>query len=116
VPDNERVGRLEVRMEKVEEGVSNFRDFQLEARDFQGWFRREQEHRKETDKLRSRWHFWLLGILSGLIVAGFGVMLGWALNFEKRHKVSSDDAPFAISSQQHPQDAGNPAAYSAVNK
>lgn len=61
----ERMGRLETRMDRVEEGISNFRAFQTDARDF---FSRaderaiaEKEHRDRRDEeikkaLHSREH------------------------------------------------------------
>ena len=42
-----KIGKLETRMDKVEEGVSNFRAFQVEARDF---FTRSDERAKAEQK------------------------------------------------------------------
>ncbi len=51
---NERIAKLEVKMNRVEEGVANFRTFQQDARDFFTEHRteaREQERRrKERDE------------------------------------------------------------------
>lgn len=109
-------------MDSVEEGVSNFRDFQSDARDF---FTRsderakhrveqeaeEKEDRDKIDKRRSRIHFWWLGILSGIIVAGFTVLLAWAVNFESKHKISQDHHD--QSAVQSPQTSDLPPTYSA---
>ena len=50
----------------------------------------EKEEKERVDKKRSRIHFWWLALLSGLIVAGFTAILGWAINFEQTHKISQD--------------------------
>jgi hypothetical protein len=62
-------------MDQVEEGVANFRAFQLENRDFMGWSRRKREEDELRDKRRSKIHFALLALLTGLIIAMFTVML-----------------------------------------
>ena len=99
------IGRIEERLDRVEEGVSNFRDFQQEARDF---FTRaderaihrvqqEEEEKEERDRLdqrRSRLHFTLLGGLISLIVGLTLWLVQWTTNFEKRHKVSEDTTEF----------------------
>ena len=98
----ERMGRLEERMNSVEEGVANFRDFQVDARDFftrsdeRAKFRmkqdiEEKEERDKVDKKRSRIHFWWLGLLSALIVVGFlcPARMG-RVDFTKQHKISQD--------------------------
>lgn len=97
----ERVTRLESEMREVKAWMPESKLFHTEARDF---FSRsderakqrvkqeieEKEKRDQVDKKRSRIHFWWLGILSGIIVAGFAILLGWAVNFESKHKISQD--------------------------
>jgi hypothetical protein len=46
-----KIGKLETRMDKVEEGVSNFRAFQVEARDF---FTRSDERAKAEQKFHDK--------------------------------------------------------------
>jgi hypothetical protein len=91
---SERLGRLEVRMDLVERGVANFRDFQEDARDF---FSRQDEREKikdQLDKRRSRIHFALLGGLISLVVGLIIAAFTWAASFESRHKVvSQHDVP-----------------------
>lgn len=86
-------------MEVVKEGVANFRAFQLENRDFMGWFRAQEETRTKTDKRRSRIHFWLLGLLGSLIVALFIYLLN-----SHDHRVSEILQPHPT----HQVDAANP--------
>lgn len=83
--DGERFGRLEVRMDRVEQGVSNFRDFQQDARDFFAEHRateveREKQLNKRDQEIKddlARYHevqgkrqFWLMWVISVL-----GVMI-----------------------------------------
>jgi hypothetical protein len=103
--NGERLGRIEVRLEVVERGVSNFREYQVESRDFMSWFRGREEEREKTDKQRSRIHFWLLGILSGVIVAGFAAIFAWAVSFEDRHHVSQTPTTYSQNSAQDAQSA-----------
>ncbi len=97
----ERVTRLESEMKEVRLWMVDSKFFHSEARDF---FSRsderaknrakgeiaEKEEKERVDKKRSRIHFWWLALLSGLIVAGFSAILGWAINFEQTHKISQD--------------------------
>lgn len=84
-------------MERVEDGVSNFRAFQLENREFMGWFRAEQENKARVDKRRSKIHFALLSLLSLLIVALFSFLL--------THYDNKRSALVPFYSQSQPQDA-----------
>ena len=92
--DSEWRGGVKHRMRTVEQGVANFREEQLEAREFRGWFRSQEEQRQKIDTRRSRIHF---SLLAGLISLMVGLVL-WAISFETRHKVVSDDRPAAVSS------------------
>ena len=104
-------------MDRVEEGVANFREFQVDAREFftrsderaRHRIRQEQEEKEEREKIdqrRSRIHFWWLGLLSAIIVVGFSALLAWAINFESKHKISQDHP--AQSRLQLRQDSGLP--------
>lgn len=81
--EGERFGRLEVRMDRVEKGVSNFVDFQKEARDFFSEHRateaerekqlnkRDQEikdsladHYEGQDRKQKNRQFWLMWVLA----------------------------------------------------
>lgn len=97
----ERIAVLETRMNTVEEGVSNFRDFQKDARDFftrsdeRAKHRTEQEAEEKEqadkkDQRRATLHFSLLGGLISLIVGLILWLVQWTSNFEKRHHVSED--------------------------
>jgi hypothetical protein len=73
--NGERCGRLEVRMDKVEEGVSNFIEFQKEARVFFTTFDVNEANRKETDSRRAKIHYALLTMLIGMVLAMFTFIL-----------------------------------------
>ena len=116
----ERVTRLESEMKEVKAWMVDSKTFHHEARDF---FSRsderaksraenevqEKEEKDRLDKNRSRIHFWWLGLLSALIVAGFSVLLGWAISFEDRHKISQDHQGHSALSL--PQDSNLPQVY-----
>lgn len=96
-----RVGRLEVQMEQVQEGIANYRQFQKDAREFFTEFKTNEEHRKRKDAVRSKFHFTLLGLLCALIVALFTFLLS---HFDGK-KASFWAAPSVQSSQmQHAKD------------
>jgi hypothetical protein len=71
----ERFGRLEVRMERVEEGIANFREFQVDARKFFTRADKDAEHRKEVDARRAKIHYLLLTLLIGMVLAMFTFIL-----------------------------------------
>jgi hypothetical protein len=101
MPDNERVKGLEVRMELVERGVANFREFQTDARDFFSRSDEREKMRDDTNKRRARVHFALLGGLISLVVGLILLFAGWANDFEKRHKIS--EAPHTpVQSSENP--------------
>lgn len=102
----ERLRELEVKMEQVQEGVANFRNFQVEARNF---FSRADERaiaQVEKDKKRARIHFALLSGLISLVIGLFLWAISWTTSFEQRHHVTQD-APPGVSSTQ-PQDSQIP--------
>ena len=68
-------GRMEIRMDRVEAGVSNFIAFQKDMRDFVSILRENERHRTMIDGRRSKIHFALLTLLCGLIIALFTVVL-----------------------------------------
>lgn len=79
-------------MKAVEAGVSNFVKFQSDMRTFRDEFweakkqeekqaKKDKESQDAKDARRSRIHFWLLGILSGMIVALFGFLLTHVSNY-----------------------------------
>lgn len=94
-------------MEPLKEGIANFRDFQLENREFMGWLRAEQEHRAKLDKRRAKIHYALLTLLSGLIIALFSFLL---THYDSHRQTSF--GPF--SSTAH--DAQNSRAYVEATK
>lgn len=104
VTNGERVRELEVRMEQVEEGVANFRAFQLENRDYMGWSRRKREEDEARDKRRSKIHFALLGALLTLAI-GIATAL-WQM-WANGHKIVTIDSP-QHSQNLQPQDATIP--------
>ena len=100
-----RIGRLEVEMEVVQQGVSNFRNFQTDMRRFVTQFETNTENRAKLDAKRARIHYALITLLIGLVVA----MFSFLLNHYDGHKISFGSAPPGLQSQQKPpQDAGNP--------
>jgi hypothetical protein len=121
----ERLGRLEQRMERVEEGVANFRDFQATARDF---FSRADERaireklfhetrdkeikeaieaadKKRNDAIADRERrFTHLIAIAGLLFTLMLVGIGW-LTFRDMRRTSMEQAPAVrVSSSQ--QNAG----------
>jgi hypothetical protein len=115
VPENgERLAKLEQRMNVVEQGVANFRAFHNEVREFitradeRAQMRIEEDEKKQrTDKKRARFHYWLLGILSAIIVAGFSALFTWLIS-GNHHVVEKHESGVSYS---QPQDAGLPQAY-----
>ena len=110
-----QIGKLEERMNVVEEGVANFRSFQTDVREFitrsderakqrAQQEQLEKEQRDKLDKKRARIHFWWLGLLSGAILLLFGAFLQWAAN----HHVSSQNHQQQVSEERQPQDARVP--------
>ena len=102
-----RIGRLEVEMEQVQVGVANFRQFQVDARHFFTEFKTNEANKEKTDSKRARFHYFLLTLLSGLIVG----MFVFLLNHYDGKKVSLFAEPSVQSSQQPPQDAGGPTGH-----
>lgn len=95
----ERVLRLEMKMATALEGVSNFKEFQRDARDFftrheereKAWRASEEAKQKAQtakDKRRASIHYWWLGLLSALIVAGFTVLLTQFFALRSDHTVN----------------------------
>ena len=62
-------------MERVEEGVANFREFQRDAREFFTKAENEAEHRKVVDTRRAKIHYLLLTLLIGMVLAMFTFIL-----------------------------------------
>jgi hypothetical protein len=120
LPDvGERLGRLEERMNRVEQGVSNFREFQADARDF---FSRADERAKNEAVHRNRRDEEIKSTLAasdrkmnrrlgfaGLVVAILALLVGWLTYRDSQRKVGENTAPVVQSSQQNQQqDAGGP--------
>lgn len=112
----ERLGRLEERMETVEEGVANFKLFQKDMREFTTEFKANERNKEKTDKRRAKVHYFLLTLLSGLIVALFTYMLMHydgkhiSLNIEDQtqRKELSGDVDKRYTADKQPQDAKIP--------
>lgn len=102
-PAGERVARLEERMNKVEEGVANFRDFQTDVRKFITRSDTREEEREKLDRKRAKVHYWWLALLTGLIVSFFGWWLGWASNVH--HISENSSAPTVTHAVESPQQA-----------
>ena len=95
----DRVLKMEVQMLMVAEGVANFRKFQNDARTF---FDRHEEREiarekaekekqlqeEKKDKKRAAVHYWWLGLLSALIVAGFSIILTEFFQLKAEHHIS----------------------------
>lgn len=58
---------LKRRMRKVEEGVSNFRAFQSDNREFMAIFKEREAQREKIDKRRATIHFTLLSALLAMV-------------------------------------------------
>ena len=107
-------------MDRVEEGIANFRAFQVDARDF---FSRADErataemtfHNQRDQEIKDalavaahRTDRWMLFIaILSLIAVSVGVYVGVR---EYQHKLSSVRSPTVVQSVQ-PQDAGLPQSY-----
>ena len=102
--NGERFGRLEVRMERVEEGVANFKSFQTDMRKFVTRFETNEENRQKTDSRRARIHYALLTLLIGIVIAMFTFIL------TKLPYIHIGFGPSVVQSSQKqpPQDAGVP--------
>jgi hypothetical protein len=62
-------------MERVEEGVANFIDFQADMRAFVTRFDTNEKNKNELDARRSKIHYTLLTLLIGLVLALFTFVL-----------------------------------------
>lgn len=106
-------------MNRVEQGVSNFREFQADARDF---FSRADErakneaaHRNQRDEeikstltASTRRMNRRLGF-AGLVVAILALLVGWLTYRDSQRRLGENVAPVVESSQQNQQqDAGGP--------
>jgi hypothetical protein len=97
-------------MNRVEEGVANFRDFQQDARDFFTEHRTNEARREEFQNKRdqeikdhlARRDFWFM-----LAVALMGLVLGWLTYRDSERKISATSANPVVSYEQK-QDAANP--------
>ncbi len=89
-------------LQDVSEVHSELREFIIE-------FRTREDERSRQEKKRSRVHNVWLGILTGVIVAGFGAVFTWALNFEASHKVSITQHTTAVQAETQKLSAEMPA-------
>lgn len=94
----QRIVRLETKVEIALEGVGNFREFQVEARDFFTTAKVERKVQEGKDKRRARIHYWWLALLSALIVSGFSILLAQFLQLKSDHHIS--DAPVVTHSDK----------------
>ena len=118
----ERITRLEERMGVVEEGVSNFRDFQTEARAFFTEFRVKEQARKEAllaqqqevkdtlaakdriDSLRDKRIIrWLT--FGGVLATIFLVLLAYVTWRESEKKAENNPPEISQPAVKSPQDA-----------
>ncbi len=81
-------GNMEHRMDKVEEGVANFREFQVEMRAFTVRADEREEQRVRTERRRARIHFWLLSLVGAIVVSGMAAFFSWMVNFMETHHIS----------------------------
>jgi hypothetical protein len=119
VPDTpERLGVLENRMNRVEEGIANFREFQKEGREF---FNRADERaltereyaddrakeiKQALDRRDRNWNFRLMVI--GIIIS---IFMLWLTYRDFQRKISDRSAPVGVSYPQNvPQDSAAPYA------
>jgi hypothetical protein len=114
----ERVGILETKMDRVEEGVANFRDFQKDAREFftdsrsraiaekEFHDRRDKENAERQD-LRDKKMAIRLTIL-GLVL---GALALWPIIKDVLGVKVSVNAPPSVSQQSAPQDTKLPPGY-----
>ena len=98
------IAELEARMVTVEEGVSNFREFQEKAQSFFVADRVREQERDKVDRRRSKIHFALLGAALTLLT---GILLILAQLWAGGHRIVSNEQ-HAISEQPGQQDARNP--------
>ena len=99
----ERVAALEERVKVLEAILPRFNDHLLRSNRFFDQHEQEETTRKELDDKRAWLHFWLLGILSALIVASILGTAAWIGNFLNTHHISSS-ATTSIT-ESTPQDA-----------
>lgn len=71
---------LQGRMTLVEKGVSNFREFQQDARDFFTAHNAREEAKERIDKRRATIHYCLLTGLIALIVGCAVTLFTWVIN------------------------------------
>ena len=113
----ERIAVLENRMNRVEEGVSNFRDFQADARDFftehrTNELRREEFQNKRDQEIkdtltqRHQKTDTKINILM-VIIAALTLLLGW-LTLRDTERKNSFASPLPGVSYSQPQDAAIP--------
>ena len=102
-------------MNRVEEGVSNFREFQVDARDF---FSRADERAKDEEKQRNKRDQEIKDTLTerdarlnrrlviiGLLISALAL---WPILKDFAHLKVSVNAPTSISQQSSPQSAEKP--------
>ena len=78
-----QLARLDERMNRVEEGVANFRAFQVDMRQFVTTFNQREADRRITEEHQTkrsdrRWTAMLvIGTLMGTAIAGLVAIRGW---------------------------------------
>src|SRR6516164_990107 len=87
--NGERLAALEERMQTVEEGIKNFRDFHSDVRDFISRSDERAKMRAEEEKRKDKWTKAIIALAIGIILALFGYVLQWTQTFESKHHVSS---------------------------
>lgn len=97
------VAELKAKVEPLERGVQNFRNFQADMRDFVSRFEAHEEDRVTAEKKR----MWFIGIgaafITAVFAAGFGVLINQFLQLKGEHRVQS--YPYAIGQTTQPQQA-----------
>jgi hypothetical protein len=86
---SERVARLETDMATLKNILPQFNAHLIRSNRFFDQHEQEEETRKYLDEKRARLHYWLLGILSALIVASILGTAAWIGNFLNTHHISS---------------------------
>jgi hypothetical protein len=98
---SERIARLEVDMVNLKAILPQFNAHLIRSNRFFDQHEQEEETRKYLDEKRARLHYWLLGILSALIIASILGTAAWIGNFLNTHHISSSTTTLTESAPQN---------------
>jgi hypothetical protein len=108
-PNGERVGRLEERMNRVEEGIANFRAFHQDVREFitradtrdeerkDALERRDNEVKEAVRRRESKLNMWFA--ILGLTVAILTGLVGYLTYRDSQRKLGETAKPVVSSTQ-----------------